>query len=195
MYELMCRVNTLCFGGRLNTNQSGVVLNEVDLEQLRAEIRAQLDGTREALSNQFSERTVYRLLFGFTVFFDECVLTSRADAHLKWQTLQSELYETDEGGLLFYETIDELLEEEHPSFVYEAFYFCLRLGFLGKLAGQPKRVNAYMNALSARFKQPDQSTVETPGTDAKVFKLHAYQWYYAVAISCNVALWAVMRFA
>ena len=189
MYELIIK-SMLCFAP--NTNQSGVVLNEVDLEQLRAEIRAQLDGTREALSNQFSERTVYRLLFGFTVFFDECVLTSRADAHLKWQTLQSELYETDEGGLLFYETIDELLEDEHPSFVDEAFYFCLRLGFLGKLAGQPKRVNAYMNALSARC-SPTKALWRRGYRRKSLQPMHTNG--SAVAISCNVALWAVMRFA
>ena len=55
-------------------------------------------------------------------------------------------------------------------------------------AGQPKRVNAYMNALSARFKQPDQRLWRRR-VPTQSLLLHAYQWYYAVAISCNVALW------
>ena len=195
VYQLMCRVNGLFFGGRTHRAQSTEIVSEIDVESHRNEIRDELQRCKEKLSHEFSERTVYRLLFAFTVFFDECILTSGTENHTKWRALQSELYETDEGGLLFYDTLDELLSEEHPSVVYEAFYFCLRLGFLGKLAGQPKRVASYMNALSERFSQPVEAVPQSTSATPKVFRLHSYQWYYAAALSCNLAFWAVIRFA
>ena len=112
----------------------------------------------------------------------------------KWRALQSELYETDEGGLLFYDTLDELLSEEASSVVYEAFYFCLRLGFLGSLR-TTKRVASYMNALSERFSQPVEAVPQSTSATPRFFDSIHISGTMRLPLSCNLAFWAVIRFA
>jgi type IV/VI secretion system ImpK/VasF family protein len=197
VYTLMYRTNSIFVGApsseaNLATRVERPV--DVDLDEFRTEIRQVLTECRELLSNEFSERTVYRLLFGFTVFFDEAVLAGGRGNTTGWRSLQRELYDTDEGGTLFYEALDEVLAEENISLVYEAFYFCLKLGFRGKLAGQEKRVEAYKDALISHFDLPPVSTPIPETSPVKVFRLHSYHWYYTVALSCNVAFWAAIRY-
>ena len=79
----MCRVNGLFFGGRTHRAQSTEIVSEIISNHSEMKFRDELQRCKEKLSHEFSERTVYRLLFAFTVFFDECILTSGTENHTK----------------------------------------------------------------------------------------------------------------
>ena len=93
-----------------------------DMGNLRSDILDTLAECRETLSAEISERAAYRMLFAFTVFFDEAVLAGGLASSTEWHSLQRELFDTDEGGQLFFDTLDEILSEEHDSLMYEAFF-------------------------------------------------------------------------
>jgi len=194
VYTLMCRVNRT----QVMEDQTPSYIGNRPLGDpttLRAEIQKTLLDCREVLSAEISERAAYRMLFAFTVFFDEAVLAGGLAPSTGWASLQRELFDTDEGGQLFFDTLDEILAEEHNSLMYEVFYFCLKLGFQGKYTGQDKRIQVYKDKLSERFELPDPEPARDTRPTAKVFKLHSYHWYYAAAFSVNIVFWAAMRFA
>jgi type IV/VI secretion system ImpK/VasF family protein len=112
-----------------------------ELRPLRADLRAQLVALKAELTSRLDEREAYLMLFAVVVHLDELVRTGFPEAdHTTWPLLQQELFETDRGGELFYQSIVELLDSRTitPP-VAQVYYFCLSLGFRGKYAQEPDK--------------------------------------------------------
>lgn len=142
------------------------------------------------------EHEVHYVLFPIVVHFDELARLVSRGATDEWEPLQSELYDVDNGGELFYVRLEERLQQkETPSIVFEVFYFCLRNGFLGKLSDDPKRVEDYLSRLDFRLhKAPIQKLNEGP---AEVIDVHVQAFpykYYLLAAAAVVGLYALLSF-
>ena len=96
-----------------------------DLLQARTELRAQLDRLRTKLSERLSERDSYLVLFPMVAHFDEWVqMRFLKGDQLSWPPLQRELFQIDDAGEIFFETLDDiLLKPQTLPFVLEVFYF------------------------------------------------------------------------
>jgi type IV/VI secretion system ImpK/VasF family protein len=159
-----------------------------ELRPLRADLRQRLLALKQELAPRLEERECYLMLFALVVHFDEVVRTSFPEAdHATWPLLQKELFDTDRGGELFYQSLNELLEKHKgPSAVHEVYYFCLSLGFRGKYAQDPEPRTQLMNKLRALLAAavPAERELdlagERPGS-ARVPRLRSRAWPYAAA--------------
>ncbi len=155
-----------------------------NLVQARSRIRSQLEILRDKLSEQLSERDVYLVLFPIVAHFDELVQTCclKSD-HRSWPPLQGELFQIDNAGEVFYDTLDDLmLKPQTLPFVLAVFYLCLNNGFVGRYAGNPARRNEYLERLRAKI--PLAETGEFDGPPDEVGQLQEYRspvWYYGTA--------------
>ena len=95
----------------------------------------------------------------------------------------------------FFDALDEALATEQPILVYEAYYFCLSLGFRGRLAGNDSGTALYRNALEAKFERPEELAPEsaTAVDKPKTYRRHSYLWYYAAAVTGNIACWFLIK--
>lgn len=124
-----------------------------DLINLRSRVRLMFGTVREELAETLTERECYQVLFPLVVYFDErvrtcCLSTDPPD----WPTLQTELYQVDNGGDLFYEILEDILKKPQTlPFVYEVFYFCLKHGFTGRHGDAPERIAAYRAELKKKI--------------------------------------------
>lgn len=152
-----------------------------DLIQARSEMRNALERLRNALSTDLGERDVYCILFPIVASLDEEVQTRYIDpiqlgpeaaatlaafmeehaAYAEtiklssWPSFQRELFETDDAGEIFYETIDDLLlKPQTLPLIFETYYFCLNDGFRGRLVSNPDKKQEYMERLKDRIPQP-----------------------------------------
>ena len=134
-----------------------------DIVGVRAEIRKQLDILRVKLAEQLTERDCYLVVFPIVAYFDEHIKTYYlAEKQLSWPPLQKELFQIDEAGELFYETVDDLLRKPQTiPFIYEVYYFCLSQGFQGKYADNPVKISEYMKKLREKIPVVDLSTLQT----------------------------------
>jgi type IV/VI secretion system ImpK/VasF family protein len=159
-----------------------------NLTLLHSELQELLVTLKAELSRDLSERDCYLALFPIVVYIDEIIQTKYTGAQQpSWPLLQREFFDTDRGGELFYDTLDELLERDRPpQLVYEIYFFCLNLGFQGKNAGNDARRDTYMRRLSHFFvvpetpitePKPEAGSIEPPGT---------YVWYYLGAVGVVV---------
>ena len=125
-----------------------------DIVGVRAEIRKQLDILRVKLAEQLTERDCYLVVFPIVAYFDEHIKTCYlAEKQLSWPPLQKELFQIDEAGELFYETVDDILRKPQTiPFIYEVYYFCLSQGFQGKYADNPVKISEYMKKLREKFR-------------------------------------------
>ena len=105
-----------------------------DLVAIRSELRTQLDFLKATLSEQYSERDTYLILFPIVAQIDEVVLSHYLGrVHSGWPSLQKELFQIDNAGEVFYEILDDiLLKPQTPLFIFEVYYFCLNYGFRGR---------------------------------------------------------------
>lgn len=112
-----------------------------DLVMLRSHMRRRLNELRATLAEVLTENEVYYVLFPIVVYADELVATATRGAVQRWEPMQGEFYEIDNGGELFYEVCSERLkqDETHP-LVFEAFYFCLMDGFTGMYPAGSKKI-------------------------------------------------------
>jgi type IV/VI secretion system ImpK/VasF family protein len=133
------------------------------------------------------------VLFPIVVYVDELVATATRGAVMRWERLQSELYEIENGGELFYQILDERLkqQETHP-LVLEAFYFCLLDGFTGMYLAGSRKIEEYKSALISRIPQPEIRFPLTPARRAQP-ELVAFPWqYYAIAAATVVVVYLVL---
>jgi type IV/VI secretion system ImpK/VasF family protein len=164
-----------------------------NLTVLHGELRDLLVELRAQLSRDLSERDCYLALFPIVVHLDEIIQTKFASAlQSGWPLLQRDFFDTDRGGELFYDTLDELLERDRPpQLVYEIYFFCLNLGFQGKNAGDDKRRATYMRRLSHFFVVPE-TPEQTPRSDSGNIKPPGtYVWYYLGAGGVVVLLYLI----
>ena len=105
MYGLMCRL-AHAYGhstGSLNGRRDWSERPDAAASCPEKEITERLHECRETLSQVFPRENSLRILFAFTVYFDEVIQTGLTPAEsTQWQMLQMELYGTDKGGELFF---------------------------------------------------------------------------------------------
>ncbi len=155
-----------------------------DIVRIRAELRTQLDFLRATLSEQYSERDVYLVLFPVVSQIDELIQTNFLRVmQTGWPLLQKELFQIDNAGEVFYEIIDDiLLKPQTPIFIYEVYYFCLSYGFRGRYEGNQVKVSEYLKKLQTRLQQ---DTIEVVQEEAEVMgrigSFGSPYWNYVVA--------------
>ena len=166
-----------------------------DIVGVRAEIRKQLDILRVKLAEQLTERDCYLVVFPIVAYFDEHIKTYYlAEKQLSWPPLQKELFQIDEAGELFYETVDDLLRKPQTiPFIYEVYYFCLSQGFQGKYADNPVKISEYMKKLREKIPVVDLSSVQTAAEDTGQVKLvGSALWYYLGSAAVLVLFYLVL---
>ena len=167
-----------------------------DLIAIRAEIRKELDFIRVKLAEQLTERDCYLVIFPIVAYFDEYVQISYLDENqMSWPPLQKELFEIDDAGELFYETVDDILRKPQTvPFVYEVFYFCLNKGFKGRYVDNPVKIQEYLKKLEAKIPVEvpvgDQPAVEP---SERMKSVSSPAWYYAAAAALLIACYFLLR--
>jgi type IV/VI secretion system ImpK/VasF family protein len=128
-----------------------------DLVEVRSKLRAKLDLLKAQLAENLTEREVFLVLFPLVVLFDELVQNRfvAGGGSGSWPPLQSELFKIDDGGEVFYNTLDDLIRKPDTlPFVYEVFYLCLSLGFRGRYADNLTKVNEYKHKIETKIPLP-----------------------------------------
>ena len=139
--------------------QTKVVAEGVDISrllELRRNIRTRLDYLKAELGEFLTDREVYLVLFPLVVYFDEMVTFHFSpDVHMQWQFLQKELYGIQNGGEVFYETLDDLFRkpDTHP-YIYQIYYYILNRGFKGKFVEEPVKIEEYKRLLQSKIPVP-----------------------------------------
>jgi len=174
---------------------------DFNIVKVRAEIRTQLDFLRVKLAEQLTERDCYLVLFPIVAYFDEHVKTCYlAERQLSWPPLQKELFQIDDAGEIFYETVDDLLRKPQTiPFIYEVYYFCLNQGFQGRYVDNPVKINEYMKKLREKIPVVDLSNIEATTVETgQVTLVGSAVWYYlasaAVLVLCYFLLFAFSHY-
>lgn len=167
-----------------------------DLVQVRSEIRVQLDFLRATLSEQYTERDTYLILFPIVAQIDELIQTNFLVAlQTDWPLLQKELFQIDNAGESFYNILDDvLLKPQTPLFIYEVYYFCLRYGFRGRYKDHPVKIKEYLKKLETRL-QEDATSVAAPPSEymGRIQQFGSPGWNYLVAAGVIVGAYLVLR--
>ena len=164
-----------------------------DLVLLRQRLRRRLGELRAKLAETLSEHEVYHVLFPFVIYGDELLATATRGAVNRWEPMQSELYEIDNGGELFYTVLEERLKQDeiHP-LVFETYYFCLNDGFTGMLQPGSRKIEDLLAQLRQRIQRPEIRFPEV-SREQKRPELVGFPWkYYAVAAAVVVFVYAVL---
>ncbi len=165
---------------------------KLDIVALREELRRLFQGLRATLSEALSEFDTFSVLFPLVVHCDELVATATSGGSARWETLQAEFFETENGGEKFYAVLDARLrqDETHP-LVLQAFYYCLSAGFCG-IYERASTLRAELQArLAARI------TLSPPKYPAKervvsVAEVARFPWaYYGIAAAAVLLLFGV----
>jgi type VI protein secretion system component VasF len=160
-----------------------------DLVVLRSEIRKRLVWLKARLAEVLTEREVYYCLFPLVVYTDELVFSVAESNAVAYEPLQSELYEIDNGGELFYTLIEDLLrKDETLPIIFEIFYFCLNDGFLGLYESDKHKREEYKNRLSFRIpvQKPAHLLDKPLGGERSVRLVPFPTWYYVGAAAAVV---------
>lgn len=128
-------------------------LNDFDLETFRQELRNRLELLKVKVTELYSERDAYYLVFPLVAHADELVNVLLPDYKRdSWVNMQRELYDMDNAGDVVFELLDSLLlKPETPALVHEVFYFCINDGFSGRYAGNIDRLEDYKQRLRERI--------------------------------------------
>ena len=128
-------------------------IDEEVLVRLRNELRNKLDGLKDSLGRDLSENEVYLAMFPLVLLCDEMVMSSLPkQQQTLWFLLQSELFQINYGGDVFYEFVDErLAKPDTPTLVFEVLFYCLSAGFVGKFGADGGKVQRYKGLLSERI--------------------------------------------
>ncbi|MCG8618939.1 MAG: DotU family type IV/VI secretion system protein [Desulfobacterales bacterium] len=159
---------------------------DTNILQVRESIRKQLDLLRVDLSEYLTEQESYYVLFAIVIYIDEHIQVTVLDkAELTWPILQKELFDIDDGGNLFYDTLDHILKKPEISiFIFEVFYFCLNHGFKGKHISDPLAVADYKKRLEQKIDAGEFTPdIMIPEDTTGFPRLFSPVWYYAVAAS------------
>ena len=169
-----------------------------DLVSIRSELRTQLDFLKATLSEQYSERDTYLILFPVVAQMDEVVLGQfLGRVHSGWPSLQKELFQIDNAGEVFFEILDDILLKPQTSlFIFEVYYFCLNYGFRGRHQDNPVKIKTYMKKLSAKLAQEEiDFTVEDDASNG-IVEHHGSKWMgYLISAGAMAAVFVVLLVA
>lgn len=171
-----------------------------ELMRIRMELKKELVALKEDLGKRLSEREAYLALFPMVVHLDEIVYTTFPQAdRTTWPPLQKEFFDTDRGGDMFYQTLEDILDLGHLSpVVYHLYYFALSLGFRGKYIQDPDKVASYTRRLAQKLVPPGAEAVgaQKPAVEtARVAPGRSYYWYYGGALALVLAAYLLLRLA
>lgn len=181
LWEMIVNINKLL--NPLRETDDPSIVASFDLVELRAKLRNQLEFLRTAITEQYSERDAYFVLFPLTAHCDEIVKKRILDiSQLEWPSLQLELYQMDDAGDLFYELLDTALKKpETLPLVYEVYYFCLHDGFCGRYSINPDRLNDYLEKLRSHIHLQVLEAIALPTTTKVIrridFRIMNYVYY------------------
>ena len=171
---------------RLAQPASLPVMDQGALSRLRAELRQKLLALRGELGGFLLEQDCYLTMFPLVLSLDELIQTRHASAETSWPLLQQEFFNVDQGGALFYSTLDELMAAARTtSIVYEVFYFCLNVGFRGRLSGDEDAVESLMKRLRSKLDLPPVALAEETADCAAAGVLkptRSHWWLYLAAV-------------
>ncbi|WP_440617672.1 DotU family type IV/VI secretion system protein [Cysteiniphilum sp. 6C5] len=128
-------------------------LANVDIEETietRAFFRNALHQIVQKVEHLHNAKIAKYTSFGIAVWLDEILSGIYEYAAHPWPSLQKELFETTEGGVKFYEYVDDVLANPfYPKFIYELYYCMLTGGFKGKYPAESERyaIANYINKL------------------------------------------------
>ncbi len=167
--------------------------NGADLVKMRDGMRKLLDALRKELSRTLAEHAVYSVLVPIVIYCDELARAVTRGSVQGWEPLQSETFNIENGGELFYWAIDERLrqQETHP-LVLEVFYFCLNDGFVGMYQDDPRKIEEYKDRLRKHIRAKPTGTAPHKARVAP--RIVGFPWrYYVAAASLTLAVYAVLR--
>lgn len=167
-----------------------------NLVALRSGIRERLQWLKGELAEVLTEHELHYVLLPLVIYIDELVTSITRGEASRWEPLQSELYDVENGGELFYALMQDHLRKSdtHP-FVFQIFYFCLSDGFVGAAERDLRKIEQCKSLLAARIPLapapagPDQvreQPIELVGFPYR---------YYAWAAVAMIASWAALSFA
>lgn len=165
-----------------------------DLVELRARARKRIAWLKAKLAEALTEHEVYYALFPIVVYIDELVAGIMPGQTSRWEPLQGELYDIDNGGELFFSIIDDRLrKEETPPVVFEIFYFCLNDGFLGMYAADRQKIDEYKARLADRIALRPTDSGELGSREPRPVELVELPWkYYGAAALAILSGWLVL---
>lgn len=123
------------------------------LERMRSELKTQLDSLKDNLTKEMGENEVYLVMFPLVLLCDEMVMSHLPkQQQTLWPLLQSDLFQINYGGDVFYDFVDErLAKPDTPSIVFEVLYYCLASGFVGKFGSDGSKVLRYKTLICERI--------------------------------------------
>jgi type IV/VI secretion system ImpK/VasF family protein len=165
-----------------------------DLVELRARLRKRIGWLKGKLGEALTEHEVYYALFPIVAYADELVATVMPGVMARWEPLQGELYDVDNGGELFYSILEERFrKEETPPVVFEIFYFCLSDGFLGMYASDRTKITEYRARLKEKIPLRPTDSADLGPREPRGVELVKFPWrYYAVAVAAVVGGWLLL---
>ncbi|WP_051958109.1 DotU family type IV/VI secretion system protein [Desulfobacter vibrioformis] len=176
-------IESLLLGEQVD--KDGILDNpDTNVPHIRDTVRKRLDLLRIDLAQTLTEQESYYVLFAIVIYIDEHIQVSVLDkAQLTWPILQRELFDIDDGGNLFYETLDHILKKPEISlFVFEVFFFCLKHGFKGKYIHDPVTISDYMKSLEQKINKGEFTPdIIIPESRRHFPFLFSPAWYYGIA--------------
>jgi len=166
--------------------------NSAALVNVRKNIRTHLDFLRSQLLEELSERDSYFVLFPIVALFDERVQVQFLDVdQTAWPPLQKELFQVDDAGDMFYESLEEILSKPQTlPFIYEVYYFCLNYGFKGRYNDNELKIKEYMKKLKAKIAAAVPENLATePERPGRFKQIGSKVWYYLAAAAVIVVFY------
>lgn len=177
--------------------------SQVDLLiELRGKIRVHIDTISQLLETDFNTKTMRFCVFALIVLVDEKLTPFYCKTDVEWIPLQKEIFNTQNGGVEFYEYLDEILVNNfYPKIIYEIYYYVLKNGYRGKLVNETiDKVNAYMTKLENLLDEKKETKeVENVVNAADLMVLTRKQKFYQKVNkffpSCSLLVLILIYFA
>ena len=134
----------------LESSLQAINATQIDfLVELRNKLRIQIDNVSQLLEAEFNTKTMRFCVFALIVLVDEKLTPFYRKAAVKWVSLQKEIFNTQNGGVEFYEYLDEILVNNfYPKIIYEIYYYVLKNDYRGKLVNETvDKINVYTTKL------------------------------------------------
>lgn len=161
------------------------------LQELQSDMTSQLNDLNTLFIEQIGELNASYSLFPIVVYFDEIIQTTLSIEFISYwqQNFQKQYFQTDIGGDLFYERLEEILAKRNIDiFVYSVFYFCLNDGFKGRYVNNPQKIEDDKKQIAALVPavevQPDNDSPPTELRTLEQINFASYIWNALLIVLC-----------
>ena len=115
----------------------------------------QLTRMQSKLRECIHEKEVKWATLALVLYTDEVILNSVFTSNpQRWPLLQKELFFMSNGGDIFYSSLDYVMTHQRElPFALEVFYFCLKLGFVGRYQNKKSEINTYLKRIESIYRQ------------------------------------------